>query len=210
MKVLVVEIDKDTLKNCLQVFNIADPITFLDGLKVPDEDEKYETSFDYDPYYIEESIADLDKVIALCDDVYYVRQRMQYGDIGGFFELLVNIKKQRDFGCYLDDMEYIYKTGLRLDLPIEYNLASELFDHPKSDDFYVITGQSDLGKIELYNQYGFDFTLIFSRNKTKKFTEMDITEVSHWHPNSCIDAINDMVAILTNDEEYFRKNGISI
>lgn len=167
MKVIVVEVEKDVLKKCLQVYRLNDQITILDGLKVPDEDPKYGKSFDYEPYYIEENISDLDKAINFCCAVNYIKQRLECGDMGGFCELLINIKKQRDFGYYIDDMEYIYKMGQRLNLPIEYHLASELHGCPRADDFYVITGQSNLGKMELNNQHRCDFTIVFGRDKTK-------------------------------------------
>ncbi|MDE5593565.1 MAG: hypothetical protein K2I75_06505 [Clostridiales bacterium] len=209
MKVIVVEIEKDVLKKCLQIFNITDQITFLDE-EPPAEDAKYGTSYDYEPYYIEENIADLDELLILYNDVNYVQKRIETGEIGGFLELLLNIKKQRDIGHYIDDLDYIYKMGLRLNLPITYRLASELYDCPKDDDFYVITGRSDLGKMELHNRYAGDLTIVFGCSKTKEFTEMEFEEIKRWHPTTCIDALNDMIAIMSNDKDYFKNKGFSI
>ena len=56
-----------------------------------------------------------------------------------------------------------------------------------------------------------DSVLYFSRNKTKKFSEMDVfTEYTHWHPSTNIDAINDVIALMSNDEDYFVHGGYSL
>ena len=108
-------------------------------------------------------------------------------------------------------MEYIYKIGLRQNLPIEYHHASELDGYVEGiDDFYVLTGQSDLGKMELYIENGNDFVFVFSRKKNKDFSEMQWEEFTHWHPFTLSEALNDMIAFMTNDEEYFIHDGYSL
>lgn len=212
MKVLVIEIEKDVLKKYLQKFELTDQITFLDGLEIPDEDAKYETAHDNvdEPYYIEEYIVDLDKFISICNNINYIKERLDWHEFCGFWDLILNIKKQRDIGYPISDIEYVYKIGLRHNLQIEYHHVSELDGFTEDTDFYVITGQSDLGKMMLYQENDCtDFVFSIEYERIKKFSKKKVTDGTHWHPYTYIMAIEDMIAFITNDNEYFYKRGFS-
>ncbi|MDE7107349.1 MAG: hypothetical protein K2O39_03415 [Clostridiales bacterium] len=209
MKVLVIEIEKDTFKKCLQKYDLTDQITFLDGLGIPDEDAKYETAYNNvdEPYYIEENITDLDKFVSIYDSISYLKMKLDLDTFSCFGKLIFNIKKQRDIGYPISDIEYVYKKGLRQNLPIEYHHASEL-GFMEEADYYAITGQSDLGKMMLYQENDCtDFVFSVEYEKIKKLAKKQIKDGTHWHPRTYIDAINDMIAFMTNNKEYFKKNG---
>lgn len=212
MKVLVIEIEKDALIKCLEKFELTDQITFLDGLAVPDEDAKYKTAYKNidKPYYIEENFIDLDKLVSIYDSISYMKMRLDIHEFSDFHELIFNMKKQRDIGYPISDIEYVYKIGLRHDLQIEYHHVSELDGFTEDTDFYVITGQSDLGKMMLYQENDCtDFVFSIEYERIKKFSKKKVTDGTHWHPYTYIMAIEDMIAFITNDNEYFYKRGFS-
>ncbi|MDE6200948.1 MAG: hypothetical protein K2M47_03615 [Clostridiales bacterium] len=212
MKVLVIEIEKDALIKCLQKFELTNQITFLDELAVPNDDAKYKTAYKNidNPYYIEENFIDLDKLISIYESISYIKMRLDIHEFSGFYELIFNIKKQREIGYPISDIEYVYKIGLQHSLPIEYHHVSELDGFIEGTDFYVITGQSNLGKMMLYQENDCtDFVFSIEYKRIKMFSKKKIADGTHWHPYTYIGAIEDMIAFITNDSEYFYKRGFS-
>lgn len=218
MKVLVTEIGKDTLTEYIELFGLYGQITFLNELEIPNKDEKYDCVWEIidQPYYIEEKIEDLDNLLSFCDDVDYCREplwkaikkKIVWDKFFRFYELILNIKKQRDFGTPLSDIEYVYKKGLQHDLSIELRSSRDLGFDPNVD-YLVITGQSNFGKMMLYQENGcteFVFSIEYNKNNLLPKRKLKYNG-THWHPRKCFEAIKDMIAFMTNDNDYLLRFG---
>ena len=108
MKVLVNEIEKVDLINIMHHFVSENEIVILE-----DATQKYKTIDCNQPYYIEENIIDLDKVLKLCTDVSYnrtpIRDIVSWDKFCLFWALMFSIYKQREMGRKISDLEYLYE-----------------------------------------------------------------------------------------------------
>lgn len=100
----------------------------------------------------------------------------------GFKALLLSINKQREAGCELSDIEYIYQT---LKDKYDLNLINFLdLNKGYTIDTQIICGQSSLGKFELYSDnpdMNFQFVFCYETEKVVRGKKRQIT--GHWHPN---------------------------
>ena len=108
MKVLVDVISFETLQRIKPFFIKDNEITFLEYC------DKSLAFYDFDkPYYIDENIEDLDKVLKTCDDVSCarsdIRNKVDWLEFDHFWWLMQEIKKQRDVGRKISDLEYFYE-----------------------------------------------------------------------------------------------------
>ena len=212
MKKLVTEIEKNTLIECLPLFGIETQITILDGEKATDNCVGNNPKIK--PFYIDENIIDLDKAISMCEfaDNSIKSPIRKIKDWDCFWELLLNIQKQREFGQPLSNIEYIYKKGLQLNLPIKLERAGDLGFEP-GVDWYVITGNSEIGEMRLYQEddnfleYVFELLNFF---RIKRFSKKKVQDNTHWHPRGWEMALQDMVAFMNNDKEFFKKHLINL
>ncbi len=196
MKVIVTEIDKDILSKMISVFGLDSQISILEETQLPEYcDKNYSIE---KPYFIEENIVDLDGLISLCNDVDYgrtpIRRQVDWNEFCGFWELILNVNKLREFGEPITDIEYVYRKGKQLNLPIELKRASVELGFYPDIDYFVIIGESEMGKMLLYQEEGeteFVFYLEYSKGGT------------HWHPRDYTEAIKDMIAFMKNDRDHF-------
>ena len=214
MKVLVTEIEKEELIEFLPIFGLDSQITILEEPPTPNNDGKKLSI--KEPYYIDENIADLKRMISLGADADYGRTQIHLGKdqskFRGFFELLLNINKQREMGYPIMDIEYIYKKGVQMNLPIALRRASVDLDFASDTDYFAIIGESEIGKMQLYQKDGdfSEFIFVMEYDKIKKFTKKKIHTTTHWHPIDYQAAIEDMLAFMNQDKEYFKKVGLKL
>ena len=214
MKKHVTEIDKKTLIDLLPVFGIESQISIIDNEQTYDNSDSGWT----ESFYIEENIIDLDKLLILCDTVSCnrknpIRKQIDWEDFCMFWELLQNIQKQREFGYPMTNIEYIYKKGLQLNLPIKYQRASVELGFYPDINYYVITGKSEIGEMMLYQEdeyYFLEFVFEIQYFRAERFIKEKIIENTHWHPYGYQMALEDMIAFMTNDKEYFRRKGLGL
>lgn len=207
VKKLVTEINRKALMKLLPLFGIESQITVIeDEPKLYDNPDLTEETF-----YIEETIVDLENVLSMCDDVDYaktpIRKIVDWSEFCDFWKLILNIQKQREFGYPMTNIEYIYNKGLQLNLPIKLQRASVDLGFYPDINYFVITGQSEIGEMILY-QDGDDweeYVFLLQYTRVKKFSKKKVTETAHWHPRSYRMAIEDMVAFMNSDKEYFKR-----
>ncbi|MBD5132649.1 MAG: hypothetical protein HDT28_08715 [Clostridiales bacterium] len=209
MKKLVTEINKETLTKYLPIFGIDSQVTILDDAQATSNDICLNSKGT--PFYIEENIIDLNSILSLCDDIDNakspIRKKIIWGEFCDFWVLIINIKKQREFGYSMSDIEYIYKKGVELNLPIKLQQASTDLGFYPDVNYLVITGKSQIGEMLLYQEDENDFLeYVFSLQylRIKKFSKKKEKAGTHWHPRGYQKAIEDMIAFMNNDEEYFR------
>lgn len=207
MKKLVTEINRKALMKLLPLFGIESQITVIE-----DESKLYDNpALTEETFYIEETIVDLENVLSMCDDVDYaktpIRKIVDWNEFCDFWKLILNIQKQREFGYPMTNIEYIYNKGLQLNLPIKLQRASVDLGFYPDINYFVITGQSEIGEMILYqdgDDWG-EYVFLLQYTRVKKFSKKKVKENAHWHPRSYRMAIEDMVAFMNNDKEYFKR-----
>nr|MDE7394546.1 hypothetical protein [Clostridiales bacterium] len=109
MKKLVTEISKASLMKLLPIFGIDSQIKISEDTETSNDNA--ESLLEKKPFYIEENIGDLERILSICDDVDCsgtpIRKRIESEDFFGFWEFVLNIQKQREFGCPITNIEYI-------------------------------------------------------------------------------------------------------
>lgn len=195
MKVLVNEIEKVDLINIMHHFVSENEIVILE-----DAPQKYKTIDCNQPYYIEENIIDLDKVLKLCTDVSYnrtpIRDIVSWDKFCLFWALMFSIYKQREMGRKISDLEYLYekyknKYELTLSKTSQLNLKFTI-------DEDVLVGESKLGKMYLYKQDEY-FDFIFSAEyKSEDLFGKEKIKHTHWHPQDFFEASEHLDKFMSN------------
>lgn len=161
------------------------------------------------PYYIEENIKNLDDLIKLTDEMEvdsatkrrvlktrhkFIRTNKDIQLSNNYYcfrDLLLSIKKQREAGREISDIEYIYQT-----LKDKYNITlvnSLDLNEGYTIETQVICGQSSLGKFELFSDnpdMNFEFVFYYETEKIKRGKKKQVN--GHWHPREYRDAIRDV------------------
>ena len=199
MKVLVNEIEKDVLVDIMQHFVTDSEIVILGDAAI-----EYKTLDCKQPYYIEENIINLDKVLELCTDVSYyrtpIRNIVSWDKFCLFWALIFSIYKQRKMGRKITDLEYLYekyknKYELILKRTSQLNLNFTI-------DEDVLVGESKLGKMYLYKQDKY-FEFVFSvEYKTTNIFGKEIIKHTHWHPQDFFEASDDLDKFMSNIEIF--------
>lgn len=199
MKVLVNEIEKDVLVDIMQHFVTDSEIVILGDAAI-----EYKTLDCKQPYYIEENIINLDKVLELCTDVSYnrtpIRNIVSWDKFCLFWALIFSIYKQREMGRKISDLEYLYekyknKYELILTRTSQLNLKFTI-------DEDVLFGESKLGKMYLYKQDEY-FEFVFSvEYKTTNIFGKEIIKHTHWHPQDFFEASDDLDKFMSNIEIF--------
>ena len=103
------------------------------------------------------------------------------------------------------DIEYVYKKGIELKLPIALQRSTDL-GFIAGADYFVITGESEFGKMILYQEDENDIEFVFTieYNKRKLFSKKTVKRYTHWHPSDYQAALDDMIAFMNTDEKYFK------
>ena len=195
MKVLVNEIEKVDLINIMHHFVSENEIVILE-----DAPQKYKTIDCNQPYYIEENIIDLDKVLKLCTDVSYnrtpIRDIVSWDKFCLFWALMFSIYKQREMGRKISDLEYLYekyknKYELTLSKTSQLNLKFTI-------DEDVLVGESKLGKMYLYKQDEY-FDFIFSvEYKSEDLFGNEKIKHTHWHPQDFFEVSEHLDKFMSN------------
>ena len=195
MKVLVNEIEKDVLVDIMQHFVTDSEIVILGDAAI-----EYKTLDCKQPYYIEENIINLDKVLELCTDVSYnrtpIRNIVSWDKFCLFWALIFSIYKQRKMGRKISDLEYLYekyknKYELVLTRTSQLNLKFTI-------DEDVLFGESKLGKMYLYKQDEY-FEFVFSvEYKTTNIFGKEKIKHTHWHPQDFFEASDDLDKFMSN------------
>lgn len=203
MKVLVDEISYEILQKIKSYFVREDEIKFIEFC------DKSLAFYDCDkPYYIEETIDDLDNILKVCDDVSWnrsnIRKKVDWNEFSLFWWLMLEIKKQRIVGRKISDIEYIYektkdKVSIQLVDITTLNKGYE-FESPH----YCIIGKSELGELVLYktSKDSSEFVFDFSYEKRSILGKVSIAN-NHFHPQNYDDAILDVIAWMSNDKSRF-------
>ena len=199
MKVLVNEIEKDVLVDIMQHFVTDSEIVILGDAAI-----EYKTLDCKQPYYIEENIINLDKVLKLCTDVSYnrtpIRNIVSWDKFCLFWALIFSIYKQREMGRKISDLEYLYekyknKYELVLTRTSQLNLKFTI-------DEDVLFGESKLGKMYLYKQDEY-FEFVFSvEYKTTNIFGKEKIKHTHWHPQDFFEASDDLDKFMSNIEIF--------
>lgn len=199
MKVLVNEIEKDVLVDIMQHFVTDSEIVILGDAAI-----EYKTLDCKQPYYIEENIINLDKVLELCTDVSYnrtpIRNIVSWDNFCLFWALIFSIYKQREMGRKISDLEYLYekyknKYELILTRTSQLNLKFTI-------DEDVLFGESKLGKMYLYKQDEY-FEFVFSvEYKTTNIFGKEKIKHTHWHPQDFFEAYDDLDKFMSNIEIF--------
>ena len=199
MKVLVNEIEIVDLINIMHHFVSENEIVRLE-----DAPQKYKTIDCNQPYYIEENIIDLDKVLKLCTDVSYnrtpIRDIVSWDKFCLFWALMFSIYKQREMGRKISDLEYLYEKYKN-----KYNIIltkTSQLDLEFTIDEDVLVGESKLGKMYLYKQDEyFDFVFSVEYKSTGIFGKEKIKH-THWHPQDFFEASDDLDKFMSNIEIF--------
>ena len=199
MKVLVNEIEKVDLINIMHHFVSENEIVILE-----DAPQKYKTIDCNQPYYIEENIIDLDKVLKLCTDVSYnrtpIRDIVSWDKFCLFWALMFSIYKQREMGRKISDLEYLYEKYKN-----KYNIIltkTSQLDLEFTIDEDVLVGESKLGKMYLYKQDEY-FEFVFSvEYKTTNIFGKEKIKYAHWHPQDFFEASDDLDKFMSNIEIF--------
>ena len=186
MDLMVREIEYNKFKNFLDIFDISQDIEFVKELV----DEPYDDDYKVQPYKIREFIIDLELLLNECNDVSFnrssKRKLVEWNDFSLFWRVMQNIKHKRIIGKQLPDIEYVYEfIKSYTNLKVIKSAKLEGFSNPNID---VIYGKSNEIELYLMQEPGI-WEFILSINYKGK-------NVTHWHPQSCEDTINDMKAIL--------------
>ena len=199
MKILVNEIEKDVLVDIMQHFVTDSEIVILGDAAI-----EYKTLDCKQPYYIEENIINLDKVLELCTDVSYnrtpIRNIVSWDKFCLFWALIFSIYKQREMGRKISDLEYLYekyknKYELILTRTSQLNLKFTI-------DEDVLFGESKLGKMYLYKQDEY-FEFVFSvEYKTTNIFGKEKIKHTHWHPQDFFEASDDLDKFMSNIEIF--------
>jgi len=199
MKVLVNEIEKNVLVDIMQHFVTDSEIVILGDAAI-----EYKTLDCKQPYYIEENIINLDKVLELCTDVSYnrtpIRNIVSWDKFYLFWALIFSIYKQREMGRKISDLEYLYekyknKYELILTRTSQLNLEFTI-------DEDVLVGESKLGKMYLYKLDEY-FEFVFSvEYKTTNIFGKEIIKHTHWHPQDFFEASDDLDKFMSNIEIF--------
>lgn len=199
MKVLVNEIEKDVLIDIMQHFVTDSEIVILGDAAI-----EYKTLDCKQPYYIEENIINLDKVLELCTDVSYnrtpIRDIVSWDEFCLFWALIFSIYKQREMGRKISDLEYLYekyknKYELILTRTSQLNLEFNI-------DEDVLFGESKLGKMYLYKLDEY-FEFVFSvEYKTTNIFGKEIIKHTHWHPQDFFEASDELDMFMSNIEIF--------
>jgi len=199
MKVLVNEIEKNVLVDIMQHFVTDSEIVILGDAAI-----EYKTLDCKQPYYIEENIINLDKVLELCTDVSYnrtpIRNIVSWDKFYLFWALIFSIYKQREMGRKISDLEYLYekyknKYELILTRTSQLNLEFTI-------DEDVLFGESKLGKMYLYKLDEY-FEFVFSvEYKTTNIFGKEIIKHTHWHPQDFFEASDDLDKFMSNIEIF--------
>ena len=199
MKVLVNEIEKVDLTDIMHHFVSENEIVRLE-----DAPQKYKTIDCNQPYYIEENIIDLDKVLKLCTDVSYnrtpIRDIVSWDKFCLFWALMFSIYKQREMGRKISDLEYLYEKYKN-----KYNIIltkTSQLDLEFIIDEDVLVGESKLGKMYLYKQDEY-FEFVFSvEYKTTNIFGKEKIKHTHWHPQDFFEASDDLDKFMSNIEIF--------
>lgn len=199
MKVLVNEIEIVDLINIMHHFVSENEIVRLE-----DAPQKYKTIDCNQPYYIEENIIDLDKVLKLCTDVSYnrtpIRDIVSWDKFCLFWALMFSIYKQREMGRKISDLEYLYEKYKN-----KYNIIltkTSQLDLEFIIDEDVLVGESKLGKMYLYKQDEY-FEFVFSvEYKTTNIFGKEKIKHTHWHPQDFFEASDDLDKFMSNIEIF--------
>jgi hypothetical protein len=199
MKVLVNEIEKDVLVDIMQHFVTDSEIVILGDAAI-----EYKTLDCKQPYYIEENIINLDKVLELCTDVSYnrtpIRNIVSWDKFCLFWALIFSIYKQREMGRKITDLEYLYEKYKN-----KYNIIltkTSKLDLEFTIDEDVLVGESKLGKMYLYKQDEyFDFVFSVEYKSTGIFGKEKIKH-THWHPSDFFEASDDLDKFMSNIEIF--------
>lgn len=197
MKVLVNEIEKDVLVDIMQHFVADSEIVILGDAAI-----EYKTLDCKQPYYIEENIINLDKVLELCTDVSYnrtpIRNIVSWDKFCLFWALIFSIYKQREMGRKISDLEYLYEK-YKNKYELILTRTSQL-DLNFTIDEDVLVGESKLGKMYLYKQDEY-FEFVFSvEYKTTNIFGKEIIKHTHWHPQDFFEASDDLDKFMSNIE----------
>lgn len=152
----------------------------------------------------------MDKVLKTCDDVSWarsdIRNKVDWLEFDHFWWLMQEIKKQRDVGRKISDLEYVYEKTKNI-VPVKYVDIMSLnqgytFDSPH----YCITGNSSFGEMVLYIDEENSPIFIFEYSYVKKniFGKMEI-HYTHFHPQNFDEAILDVIAWMKNDKSRFSR-----
>lgn len=199
MKVLVNEIEIVDLINIMHHFVSENEIVRLE-----DAPQKYKTIDCNQPFYIEENIIDLDKVLKLCTDVSYyrtpIRDIVTWDKFCLFWALMFSIYKQREMGRKISDLEYLYEKYKN-----KYNIIltkTSQLDLEFTIDEDVLVGESKLGKMYLYKQDEY-FEFVFSvEYKTTNIFGKEKIKHTHWHPQDFFEASDDLDKFMSNIEIF--------
>ena len=169
-----------------------------------DAPQKYKTIDCNQPYYIEENIIDLDKVLKLCTDVSYnrtpIRDIVSWDKFCLFWALMFSIYKQREMGRKISDLEYLYEKYKN-----KYNIIltkTSQLDLEFTIDEDVLVGESKLGKMYLYKQDEY-FEFVFSvEYKTTNIFGKEKIKHTHWHPQDFFEASDDLDKFMSNIEIF--------
>lgn len=199
MKVLVNEIEKDVLVDIMQHFVTDSEIVILGDAAI-----EYKTLDCKQPYYIEENIINLDKVLELCTDVSYnrtpIRNIVSWDKFCLFWALIFSIYKQREMGRKISDLEYLYEK-YKNKYELILTRTSQL-DLNFTIDEDVLVGESKLGKMYLYKQDEY-FEFVFSvEYKTTNIFGKEIIKHTHWHPQDFFEASDDLDKFMSNIEIF--------
>lgn len=209
MKILVCEINKNNLQKYLQLFELTRQITVTDEKPVGCSP----IIPTIEPYYIEENVKDLDGTIELLNNVYRSPscRIIDWNDFSSFFQIILNIKKQRETGFAISDTEYVYRKLKEQNFPVQLKRAFEINGFDENYDNMVVTGKSEIGEIFVFQDDGFcEFVFILSYTKKSFFTKKEYQVFTHWHPSYFRTAITDAVAFFNNDRQYFKRVGLNL
>lgn len=194
MKVLVNSIPWEDINEIKNYFVGEGEIEFVEFA-----DEKFKSYNCPQPYYVEENIKNLEELIKFTDKLeadsstkrrflkmhkfFFAKKDFQtLQKYYRFQELILSIKKQREAGREISDIEYIYQT---LKDKYDLNLINSLdLNKGYTIDTQIICGQSSLGKFELYSDnpdMNFQFVFCYETEKVVRGKKRQIT--GHWHPN---------------------------
>ena len=185
MKVLVNEIERVDLINIMRYFVSNNEIVILE-----DALPEYKTMDCNQPYYIEEKIINLDRVLELCIDVSYnrtpIRNIVSWDKLCLFWALMFSIYKQRELGRKISDLEYLYeKYKNKYDLTLTRTSQLNLGFTIDEDGF-----RKALTRV--LNNYG-KVNNIFRKEKIKH---------THWHPQNFFEAADDLDKFMSNIEIF--------
>lgn len=195
MKILVNEIEKDVLFKMAKIFLNNDEITFLNYA-----DKSFSTLYCNNPFYIEENIKDIKRILYLCNHFNYRNTDVSWNDLDDFMLLLYSIYTQKDIGRKVDDIEYLYlklkdKYDLTFTNTVSLNIGFTI-------NVPCIIGKSKLGEMCIYKDDGYTFVFDVKYVKKNIFGKMK-TKFTHWHPQNLFQALEDIDEFMNNNTDLF-------